>query len=505
MPGSVVETATGSVQGAVEDGIAIFRGIPYAAPPVGDLRFRPPQPAAPWSGVMEATAFGPSSLQSPSPLEQLLGSQELEMSEDCLTLNVWAPTADDAKRPVMVWIHGGAFLTGTGATPWYDGTSFARNGDVVLVTINYRLGALGFLHLDDIGGESYGGSGNLGILDQVAALEWVRDNIEAFGGDPNNVTAFGESAGAMSVGTLLGLPAAKGLFARAIPQSGASHNARTPEVANQVTAAMFEELGIDASPAGAAALRDVPTDKLLEAQNAVSLRYWSAGLGFAPVVDGVVLPERPIEAIGRGHAQGVSVLIGSNRDEMKLFTMLDPALSELDEAKLRHRVAANLGDPERANALVDAYRATRPAATPGELWTDLQSDYIFRIPAIRLAEHQSSLGNPVHMYLFTWATPIMGGILGSCHALEIPFVFNNLDQPGAHMFTGTIDDALRGLARTMHQSWSSFARTGQPSAAGLPDWPTYTADTRPTMQFDLTSTVEADPASVDRAAWDGLL
>ncbi|MBV8691278.1 MAG: carboxylesterase/lipase family protein [Actinobacteria bacterium] len=505
MPVSVVETASGKVQGTVEDGVAVFRGIPFAAPPVGELRFRPPQPAAPWPGTLEATAFGQVSMQTASPLETMLGAQALDMSEDCLSLNVWTPAADGAKRPVMVWIHGGAFVTGSGSTPWYDGTKFARNTDVVLVTVNYRLGALGFLHLDDIGGESFGGSGNLGILDQVAALEWVRDNIEAFGGDPNNVTAFGESAGAMSVGTLLGLPAAKGLFVKAIPQSGAAHNGRTPEKANEITVAMFEELGLPLTPAGAEQLRTVDTDKLLAAQAAVSMRFVTAGLGFAPVVDGVVLPEAPIDAIGGGSAAGVSVLLGSNKDEWKLFTMLDPSLGEMDEAKLRHRVAGVLGDDDRANALVDAYRSTRPNATAAELWTDMQGDYIFRIPAIRLAERQSALGNPVHMYLFTWPTPVMGGALGSCHALEIPFVFDNLDQPGANMFTGGVDDGLRSLASTMHHAWASFARTGTPVADGMPDWPTYTADNRATMIFDVERRIEDDPGSEDRQAWDGLL
>jgi para-nitrobenzyl esterase len=215
---TIVATTGGPVQGREKDGIFDFRGIPYAAPPVGELRFRPPQPVEPWADVRDVTRFGPMAPQNQGAMEAMFGAPPRPMDEDCLTLNVWTPGCDDAKRPVMVWIHGGAFLYGTGATPWYDGRTFARN-DVVLVTINYRLGALGFLHVD--------GQGNNGILDQVAALEWVRDNIAAFGGDPGNVTAFGESAGAMSVGTLLGLPAAKGLFVKAIPESGAAHSARS--------------------------------------------------------------------------------------------------------------------------------------------------------------------------------------------------------------------------------------------------------------------------------------
>src|SRR5437764_2016161 len=257
---TIVETTTGAVEGRLKDGIFDFRGIPYAAPPVGELRFRPPQPVEPWAGVRDATRFGPMAPQTTGAMETMFGAAPPAMDEDCLSLNVWTPAADDGKRPVMVWIHGGAFLFGTGATPWYDGRSFARDG-VVLVTINYRLGAFGFLHVD--------GQGNNGILDQVAALEWVRDNIAAFGGDPGNVTAFGESAGAMSVGTLLGLPAAKGLFVKAIPESGAAHTPRTAEQAEHLAGTFLAELGIDAGASAIDRLRDLPAAALLEAQTKV--------------------------------------------------------------------------------------------------------------------------------------------------------------------------------------------------------------------------------------------
>src|SRR2546430_3183207 len=260
---TTVETTTGAVQGRVKDGILDFRGIPYAAPPVGDLRFRPPQPVQPWSGVLDATHFGPMAPQNQGAMERMFGAPPRPMDEDCLTLNVWTPACDDGKRPVMVWIHGGDFLYGTGATPWYDGRSFARD-DVVLVTINYRLGAFGFLHVD--------GQGNNGILDQVSALEWVRDNIAAFGGDPGNVTAFGESAGAMSVGTLLGLPAAKGLFVKAIPESGAAHSPRTAEQAEHLARIFLAELGIDTGPNAGERLRDGPVERLLEVQSKVVAR-----------------------------------------------------------------------------------------------------------------------------------------------------------------------------------------------------------------------------------------
>ncbi|MBV9412535.1 MAG: carboxylesterase/lipase family protein [Acidimicrobiia bacterium] len=495
---TIVETATGSVQGRVKDGISEFRGIPYAAPPVGELRFRPPQPVQPWTGVRDATRFGPTAPQNQGAMESLFNAEPLPMNEDCLTLNVWTPACDDAKRPVMLWIHGGAFLFGTGATPWYDGRSFARD-DVVLVTINYRLGAFGFLHVD--------GQGNNGILDQVAALEWVRDNIAAFGGDPGNVTVFGESAGAMSVGTLMGLPAAKGLFVKAIPESGAAHAARTAEDAEQLAAEMLVELGVDNGPRAVDRLRDLPVDALLQAQTKIVEREMSTsgrGIPFAPVVDGVVLPEPPIDAIGKGQAAGVRVLVGTTREEWKLFTMMDPEIANLDDDGAARRLRRLINDSARAPEVITHYRSTRPDATVSDLWTAVGTDVIFRIPAVRLAEKQSALGNDVYMYRFDYRTPVFGGVLGACHALEIPFVFDVLG-PTTEMFVGPINDDLRTLAGRMHESWVAFARTGRPEADGLPDWPRYTADERATMLFDVQPEVVDDPDGQDREVWAGLL
>jgi para-nitrobenzyl esterase len=398
----------------------------------------------------------------------------------------------------MLWIHGGAFLYGTGATPWYNGRSFAQD-DVVLVTINYRLGAFGFLHVD--------GQGNNGILDQVAALEWVRDNIAAFGGDPDNVTAFGESAGAMSVGTLLGLPAAKGLFVKAIPESGAAHSGRTAEQAERLVSAFLAELGIDNDENAVDRLRALPATALLEAQVTVVERETGAGgsgLPFTPVVDGVVLPEAPIDAIGKGQAAGVSVVVGTTRDEWKLFSMMDPSVASLDEAGAVKRLGGLMADRSRAGEVVAHYRTTQPDVSLSDLWTALATDVIFRIPAVRLAEKQSALGNDVYMYRFDYCTPVFGGVLGACHALEIPFVFESLDL-GADMFVGPVTEDLRMLAHRMHQSWVAFARTGTPEADGLPDWPKYTADKRATMLFGLAPAVVDDPDGQDREVWAGLL
>jgi para-nitrobenzyl esterase len=497
----VAETTTGRVQGSSEGGVAVFRGVPYAAPSGGANRFRPPQPPASWTGVRDATRFGHIAPQNPSPLEAMFGGTRPPISEDCLFLNVWTPGPDDARRPVMVWIHGGAFVTGSGSTPWYDGTSFAARGDVVCVTINYRLGALGFLHLADLGGEAYASSGNLGLLDQVAALTWVRDNIEAFGGDPTNVTVFGESAGAMSIGALLGMPAARGLFSRAIPQSGAANHVSSRDTATGVALDLLDAVGLDRTQVDR--LRDLPVEALLAAQLKVAAQRGFGRLPHQPVVDGTVLPESPLDAVTNGSAAGVDLLLGTNVDEMRLFTALDPAITSIDEPALLTRADEVFG-PGAGAAAIETYRGARPGSGAAEVWTAVLSDQVFRVPAVRLAERQSAHA-PVHLYLFTWATPAFGGALGSCHALEIPFVFNVLDAPGVSVFTGEATASARQLALAMHDTWTTFARTGDPNGAGLPPWPPFTPGQRATMVLGEHSTVEEDPAAAELAHWASVL
>ncbi len=497
--GVIVEARSGKIEGVETDGCLAFKGIAFAAPPVGDLRFLPPVREAAWSDVRDASAFGADVAQNVMILEQMMGTTSHPKSEDALFLNVWTPSLDGT-RPVMVWIHGGAFQFGAGSTPWYDGTRFANDGDVVLVTINYRLGPLGFLYLGDLCDDpALASSGNLGILDQVAALEWVQECISEFGGDPANVTIFGESAGAGSVATLMGTPAARpgALFHKAIAQSGAASWGLTPEHATNQARRVATALGIDATDV--AAWRAVTADALVEASSVLGLETDSATLPFAPVHDGVVLPQPPLDAIAGGSAKGVALLTGTNLDEMTLFNIIDPALGSMDDAALAQRISEWIRDG--ADTLLAGYRANRADATTGDLWTAISTDAVFRVPMLRLLDAHAPHGE-LHAYLFTWPTPAFGGALKSCHAVEIPFVFDNLHQPGAAMFLG--DDAPRDtVAAPMHRAWHAFARSGTPTHGAIPAWAPYDANRRPTMRIDTTWELLDDPYGVERALWDG--
>ena len=498
--GPLVRTASGTVRGTagLVPGISAFWGIPYAAAPVATLRFRPPQPPLPWEGAREAAVPGPVAPQLQGPLERAFGGYG-EVDEDCLTVNVWTPGADpEERRPVLVWVHGGSFTTGTGSIPWYDGSRLAARGDVVVVTFNYRLGALGFLHLGDLGGEAWAGSGNCGLLDQVAALRWVRTNIAAFGGDPEQVTVFGESAGAMSIATLLAMPEAAGLFTRAILQSGAGTFVQDRATATALAVDVLAELGVPQDDLGR--LAGVPVEAILEAQSVGGGRRSGVGLAFMPVVDGATLPARPEAALGVGSAAGVPVLVGTTRDEMRLFSAVAPdAFAAEDEAALVGHVAdiPDIG-PDAAPVIVAAYRRRWPDLAPTDLHVVIHTDHAFRRPAQRLATLQAEAGAGAWCYWFTWASPILGGLLGSYHGLEIPFVFDNLDRPGIEMLTGG-GDHLQPLADRMSEAWLAFARGGDPG------WPAYEpTGTRATMQFDLPPELLDDPDPDLRQAWESL-
>ncbi|MGH2478720.1 MAG: carboxylesterase/lipase family protein, partial [Ktedonobacteraceae bacterium] len=425
---TVVRTRQGAVRGQTLEKIAIFKGVPYAAPPFGVNRFRAPQPVEPWDGVRETLVFGATAPKPPypPPFDTLL-PEPVVPGDDCLNLNIWSPDlGNDARLPVMVWIHGGAFRAGSGAIPTYDGGNFARDG-VVCVTINYRLGVEGFLYLGE-------GSTNLGLLDQIAALEWVHANIAAFGGDPQNVTIFGESAGGMSVTTLLAMPRAAGLFRRAIAQSGAGHHAISLTTAELVLRNLAEKLGM---PATREALAEVPRATLLQAQvelgNEVAmkpdpLRWGEVALNFMPyepVIDGELLPELPITTLAAGNGARVDLLVGTNTDEYRFFTVPNGAIDLMGEQALTMRFMAYELPAEEALA---TYRKIQPDASTGDLCTAVITDWFFRIPALRLAEAGVAHEQATYMYEFAWRTPQLEGRLGSCHALELAFVFDNLHQ-----------------------------------------------------------------------------
>jgi para-nitrobenzyl esterase len=501
----VIKTRQGEVRGSAIDGVHSFKGISYAAPPFGANRLLPPQPVEAWSGVRDALNFGPTVPQplAPSSLDDLLPNPNIP-GEDCLNLNIWSSDLGSIGHPVLVWIHGGLFEFGTGAA--YDGSRFARDG-IVCVTINYRVGAEGFLDLGD-------GTANLGLLDQIAALEWVQENIAAFGGDPDNVTICGESAGAMSVATLLAMPRAEGLFRRAIAQSGAAHHTISTTTARRVRQHLANKLGVVATRA---AISLVPVDRLIQAQAELDAElaahpdpdYWgsevvAAMLLWQPVVDGDVIPSPPLDRIAAGSGAEIDILVGTNTDEHR--AMLLPG-GAIDSAKrrLRQRVTPDvLASAIAAYGLpveetLFAYRALHPGACSGDLLAAIQTDWYWRIPAIRLADAHALGGSATYVYEFAWQSPEFDGRFGACHGLEIAFVFDTLDKkfkPFMGPLLGT--NPPQQLADKMHAAWVAFATNGDCG------WPKYDLSRRAAMRFDLTSAVVDDPRSAERMLWAGV-
>ncbi|HVK39990.1 MAG TPA: carboxylesterase/lipase family protein [Candidatus Kapabacteria bacterium] len=498
---ATVETRHGRVRGAVVDGVCAFKGIPYAAPPFGANRFRPPQPPEPWGGTRDALEFGPKVPQVPFPPPwDVLLKDEVDIGEDCLTLNVWSRDLATADQPVIVWIPGGMFESGTAAMRAYDGSRFARDG-VVCVTINYRVGAEGFLHLA-------GETANVGLLDQLAALEWVRENIAGFGGDAGNVTVVGESAGAMSIGTMMAMPRAAGLFRRAIVESGGAHMVASLQTAAIVARSLAARLGIEPTREAFAA---VPVERMLIAEAELKAELttnpdptrWGMELlltmlPWQPVVDGEVIPARPIDRITEGVGATIDLMVGSNLDESNFFLVPGGMIDQIAEPQLAMMAAAYGLEPEPA---LSAYRALRPGAGVGELFSTIQTDWLFRIPALRMAEaHAKHRAASTYMYEFAWRSKQYGGRLGACHGLEIPFAFDTLPESDPH---GEPDpllgaDVPRALARTMHAAWVSFA------SYGFCDWPPFDLATRATMRFDTISSVVNDPLAAQRAVWVGV-
>jgi para-nitrobenzyl esterase len=497
----IVETTCGAVRGERHGDVAIWKGIPYAAAAVGALRFRPPAPPVPWSGVRDATEFGAVAAQSRDPrLAMMSGvTDKIASGEDCLFVNVFAPAEPGPPRPVMVWIHGGAFVMGSGSTPLYHGHTFAAQHGIVVVTLNYRLGLPGVLYLGELA-PGYD-AGNAFLLDQIAALAWVRDNIAAFGGDPGSVTAMGESAGAIAISMLLAIPAARGLFHRAILESGgpalgppsrADATALAREVVRELGASPGASPGASGDAPGDL-LAEVPLDRLLAVQDRIAqARGLSA---FAPYIDGVTVPRPPIELVRDGAAAGIPILLGTNHDEWNLFEVL---FGEVTVEPFHAIVRDALGP--LTDRLLDIYRDNHRDRSLQRAWVDLVGELVFRIPAIRLAEAQSAHA-PVYMYRFDWKSPAFGGRLGAGHALELPFVWNRLDLPMAPILLGTDLTALQPLATAMHNTWAQFIRTGDPNGAGLPHWPHYHAEHRATLLIDRDSRVVDDPGATARLAW----
>jgi para-nitrobenzyl esterase len=503
----IAETSYGKLRGTLENGIRVYRGVPFAKPPMGPLRFRPPQRAEAWGGVRDAARFGAGSYQADRPLAPVLGIVVPEQSEDCLTLNVWTPAdRDGGRRPVMVWFHGGAWVIGAGSETAYDGTTLARRGDAVIVTVNYRLGPFGFLRGKELGLDS---TGNEALLDQVAALEWVRDEIAAFGGDPANVTVFGNSAGSVNIACMLTMPRARGLFHKAILQSGALNLLRPPQGALATTHQMLEQIGI--APERASALRDVPASVLVSALNAISGR--SVLPPFSPVADGEVVPEKPYGALAAGSARGVPLIVGTNLEEMKLYRFLDPTIDGLDAKGLVDRCSMVFpgNDPQGRShgaRIADTYRTARTARgedpSPAETWLAISTDFFFRAAALRLAEIQASHTPEVFVYELAWKAATPGKPQGAVHGLELPFVFGTLDTAEVGAIAGRTP-AARALSESVQDAWTSFARTGRPRSVGLPEWPAYAPPRRATLEIAAHSRVLEAPREAERSATDALV
>ena len=490
----VVRSKAGELRGAIDDGVLVFRGVPYAAAPVGDLRFEPPQPAPAWQGVRDATRDGPIAPQGRSRLAHVMGDFELPQSEDCLTLNIWTPAADTGKRPVMVWIHGGAFASGAGSLPWYSGERFAANGDIVAVSINYRLGALGFLCLEGVS------DGNLGLLDQVAALRFVRDNIAAFGGDPDNITVVGQSAGAASIAILMTMPLTAGLFRRAVLQSTPfGRMSRTLQDSQRIGRRLLDVLGL--KPGETEKLKSLPFATFVTAQGEVARlekKFADALAPFWPVIDGEVYPGEVMPALKAGAGADIDTMIGTTREEMAAFYGIDQELEKADATAVEGVFASLF--PSGHKAIYDEIRRMRASNTNAALVGDLMSDAMFRIGSLSMAEARAGQGKPAYVYQFDWQSPAG---FESCHCLEIPFVFNNLgnwtDSP---MLKGADPSVMRGLAEAMHRAWIAFAHTGKPEHAGLPPWPAYRPEDRMTMRFDTVIGPVSDLAGVGwRQSW----
>jgi len=494
----IINTKLGKIQGYIYEGISIFKGIPFAEPPVGELRLHDPMPKKPWDGILEAVKFGPEAPQpyninTPQP-------RPIQSEEECLTLNIWTPDTDSKKRPVMVWIHGGAFIYGSNSRAIYYGSNLARRGNVVVVTINYRLGPFSNLLMS-------GASSNVGMLDQITALEWVHDNIECFGGDPNNITIFGESAGGFSVCTLMAMPKAKGLFKRAISQSGGAHPLGYRKInLEQSTKLLLNELNL--KPDQLDDFRQVPWLDIIKATFRITQKADRQGtrVRFSPFIDGDTIPLHPIKAIDEGYAKDIELIIGYNFEESKFNHMLLRNFKETEPEELPRRMKRLLkftGESEdKFEDVINIYKSSREEnnlpSSPQDILDAYNTDNTFRIPSVRFAEGQSKHQKNTYMYIFSWQLPNM---FGAMHGLEIGFVFNRF-------FNGEVPTLPKKskvtvkLSENMMDSWISFAENGDPNHKGIPKWPQYEIKERNTLIFDKTIKIWKDPLSKEREMWN---
>jgi para-nitrobenzyl esterase len=497
-PGETVETNLGKVRGTAQNGVHAFKGVPYAASTAGENRFMPPKKREPWTGVRDASELG---LRSPQLLSAFHGQvpPEVEsmdrnepMGEDCLVLNVWTPGVGrgGGKRPVMVWLHGGGYTSGSGGFICYDGTELARKHDVVAITVNHRLTVFGYLYLAGIGGEKYAKSSNVGMLDIVAALEWVRDNIAAFGGDPGNVTIFGQSGGGGKVSTLMAMPSAHGLFHRAIVESGAAVKGVSRDAANKSAERYLAKLNL--KPDQVDQLQKLSVDQLLDATaNTNPMPGGPGGFALAPVVDGTTLPNDPFDPVAPALSANIPLLIGTVETEVTFFPhqVLDP----INDAELHTHVKQTLrtASDEQVDQLIAAYKKGRPGAGNTDLFLALASDATFRAGVVTEAERKAAQGKaPVYQYYVTWRSPVRDGKLRSFHTIEIPFVFDNVDACKSMLGSG---EDRYALAEQFSGAWVAFARTGNPNHKTLPNWPAFDNSKRAVMVFNGECKVVDDP------------
>jgi para-nitrobenzyl esterase len=518
----VTETAFGKVRGVESRGIKIFKGIPYGASTAGSNRFMPPLDPASWTGVRDALEYGPSAPQhDPTPPHSSSAAPQASLSvkappgpsifralgtnppgkptgegEDCLVLNVWTPALRDGrKRPVMLWLHGGGFRGGSGSNPGWDGTNLCLRGDVVVLTINHRLNVMGFANFSAFNSD-FAASGEAGMLDIVQALRWVRANIEQFGGDPNTVMIFGQSGGGRKCETLLAMPSAKGLFHRAAIESGIAVKVVDLEVATRNAEMLLAKLGVPTTDVRR--VQKLPLDQIMAAHYAINRELGNDDLdtkGFAPSVDGNILPQHPFSPSASPVSADVPVMIGSTRTEFTGLTT-DSALFSLDEEGMRTQTKKLLG--AESAAMIELYRKHNPGATPSDLYFLIASDYTYGAKTWKVAERRAALGGaPVYLYYFAWSSPVQGGALRSPHNIEWPFAFDNIKICAS--LTGDGPEAM-ALADKVSDAWIAFARTGNPNVPKLPHWPAFNAASRATMIFDNVCTVADDPLREQRLA-----